>query len=59
MSHSFDFLIENNGSSLQEHQSLLAQQEEMRILLNLATKIQNMLLKTAVPVVDGGALNGC
>ncbi|MEG0380683.1 MAG: PP2C family protein-serine/threonine phosphatase, partial [Kurthia sp.] len=56
VSHSYDFLIEimvHFGLTVQEHQSLLVQQEELRIEMNVATKIQNMLLKTTVPLVDG------
>lgn len=51
-SHGYDFLIEimvHFGLTLREHQSLLEQQEELRIEMNVATKIQNMLLKTTVP----------
>ena len=52
VSHGYDFLIEimvHFGLTLREHQSLLEQQEELRIEMNVATKIQNMLLKTTVP----------
>lgn len=54
VSHGYDFLIEimvHFGLTLREHQSLLEQQEELRIEMNVATKIQNMLLKTTVPRV--------
>lgn len=50
--HGYDFLIEimvHFGLTLREHQSLLEQQEELRIEMNVATKIQNMLLRTTVP----------
>ena len=53
--NSFDFLIEimvHFGLTVQEHQSLLVQQEELRIEMNVATKIQSMLLKTAIPTVN-------
>lgn len=52
ISHSYDFLIEmmvHFGLTVKEHQSLLEQQEELRIEMNIATKIQNMLLKTTIP----------
>lgn len=52
----YDFLIEVMvyfGLTLKEHQSLLEQQEEMRIEMNVATKIQSVLLKTTVPQIDG------
>lgn len=53
--HGYDFLIEimiHFGLTLKEHQTLLEQQEELKIEMNIATKIQNMLLKTAIPKVD-------
>jgi len=55
ISHSYDFLIEimvHFGLTLKEHQSLLEQQEELRMEMNVATKIQNMILRTTVPVLD-------
>lgn len=55
ISHSYDFLIEvmvHFGLTVKEHQSLLEQQEELRIEMNVATKIQNMLLKTTLPKVS-------
>lgn len=55
MLHSYDFLIEimvHFGLTLKEHQSLLEQQEELRIEMNVATKIQNMILKTTIPKVE-------
>ena len=54
MSFSYEFLIEimvHFGLTVKEHQSLLEQQEELRIEMNIATKIQNMLLKTTIPKV--------
>lgn len=53
--HSYDFLIEvmvHFGLTVKEHQSLLEQQEELRVEMNVATKIQNLLLKTTIPKVD-------
>ena len=53
--HGYDFLIEimvHFGLTLREHQSLLEQQEELRAEMNVATKIQNMLLQTEVPQTD-------
>lgn len=53
--HGYDFLIEmmvHFGLTLREHKRLLEQQEELRIEMNVATKIQSMLLKTTVPVID-------
>ena len=50
--HSFDFLIEvmiHFGLTLKEHQSLLELQEEIRAEMTVATKIQNMLLRTTIP----------
>ena len=55
MLHSYDFLIEvmvHFGLTLKEHQSLLEQQEELRIEMNVAAKIQNMILKTTIPKVE-------
>ncbi|MBD8038278.1 PP2C family protein-serine/threonine phosphatase [Solibacillus sp. A46] len=52
ISHSYDFLIEimvHFGLTLKEHQSLLEQQEELRMEMNVATKIQNMILSTEIP----------
>ncbi|WP_342558441.1 PP2C family protein-serine/threonine phosphatase [Metasolibacillus sp. FSL K6-0083] len=51
----YDFLIEIMvyfGLTLKEHQILLEQQEEMRIEMNVAAKIQSVLLKTTVPQID-------
>lgn len=53
--HSYDFLIEvmvHFGLTLKERQSLLERQEEVRIEMNIAAKIQNMLLKTSVPKTE-------
>ena len=53
--YSYDFLIEimvHFGLTVREHQSLLEQQEELRAEMNVATKIQNMLLKTTMPKVS-------
>ncbi|RUL53669.1 MULTISPECIES: PP2C family protein-serine/threonine phosphatase [Lysinibacillus] len=52
MKHSYDFLIEvmlNFGLMFKEHQSLLMKQEELRIEMDIATKIQNLLLETSIP----------
>jgi sigma-B regulation protein RsbU (phosphoserine phosphatase) len=52
ISHSFDFLIElmvHYGLKIQEHQALIIQQEEIRIEMDIAAKIQHKLLKTKVP----------
>ena len=53
--YGYDFLIEimvHFGLTVKEHQSLLEQQEELRAEMNVATKIQNMLLKTTIPKVE-------
>lgn len=53
--HGYDFLIEmmvHFGLTLREHKRLLEQQEEIRIEMNVASKIQSMLLKTTVPTTD-------
>lgn len=58
-----DFLIEvmvHYGMAHREHQSLLQKQEELQIEMNIATKIQNTLLKTDVPslqAIDIGMLS--
>lgn len=52
----YDFLIEmmiHYGLALQEHQSLVRKQEEIRVEMNLATKVQDTLLKTKLPDVKG------
>ena len=54
--HSFDFLIEmmiNYGLALQERQSLLHRQEELRMEMDLAANVQATLLKTTLPSLDG------
>jgi sigma-B regulation protein RsbU (phosphoserine phosphatase) len=54
--HSFDFLIEmmiNYGLALQERQSLLQRQEEIRVEMDLAANVQETLLKTKLPALDG------
>lgn len=50
--HSFDFLIEimiHYGLALKEHQSLVQKQEELRLEMNVAAKVQDTLLKTKIP----------
>lgn len=52
----YDFLIEmmiHYGLALREHQSLIRKQEEIRVEMNLATKVQDTLLKTRIPEVNG------
>ncbi|MGN7479637.1 PP2C family protein-serine/threonine phosphatase [Solibacillus silvestris] len=52
---SYDFLIEimvHFGLTLKEHQSLLQQQEELRVEMNVATKIQDMILRTKIPKLE-------
>lgn len=54
--HSFDFLIEmmiHYGLALQEHQSLIRKQEGLQMEMNIATKVQETLLKTKVPKFEG------
>lgn len=54
--HSFDFLIEmmvNYGLALQERQSLLQRQEEIRVEMDLAANVQETLLKTPMPSLNG------
>lgn len=49
---SYDFLIDmmvHFGLAVREHQSLLEQQEELRTEMNVAAKIQQMLLETTIP----------
>ena len=53
---SYDFLIEvmiHYGLALMEHQSLLRKQESMQIEMDVAVKVQDMLLETLIPKVDG------
>lgn len=52
MLHAYDFLIEvmvHFGLMFKEHQSLLIKQEEIRIEMDVAAKIQNLLLETTIP----------
>jgi sigma-B regulation protein RsbU (phosphoserine phosphatase) len=54
--HSFDLLIEmmiRYGLAHAEHQSLLQQQEEMNVEMDLAANVQKTLLKTKVPTIEG------
>lgn len=56
LKHSFDFLIEmmiHYGLALREHQSLIRKQEEIQMEMNVALKVQDTLLKTEVPIVEG------
>lgn len=53
---SFDFLIEmmiHYGLTLREHQSLVRKQEAIQMEMNVATKVQDTLLKTTSPNVKG------
>lgn len=53
--HAYDFLIEvmvHYGLKVKEHQSLLMKQEELRIEMDIATKIQNLMLKTNIPKLN-------
>ncbi|GEN85210.1 phosphoserine phosphatase RsbU [Sporosarcina luteola] len=53
---SFDFLIEmmiHYGLTLREHQSLIRKQEAIQIEMDVATKVQDTILKTKMPIVDG------
>lgn len=53
---SLDFLIEmmiHYGLTLQEHQSLVRKQEAIQMEMNVATKVQDTLLKTTEPNVKG------
>lgn len=55
LSHAYDFLIEvmvQYGMKTREHQSLLIQKEELRIEMEIAARIQNILLNTTVPKID-------
>ena len=55
VSHSYDFLIEimvHFGLTLKEHESLLEQQEELRVEMNVAAKIQDMILRTTLPKIE-------
>ncbi|MDN4606322.1 PP2C family protein-serine/threonine phosphatase [Sporosarcina highlanderae] len=53
---SLDFLIEmmiHYGFTLRERQSLIRKQEIIQMEMNVATKVQNTLLKTESPIVEG------
>lgn len=53
---SFDFLIEmmiHYGLALKEHQSLIRRQESIQMEMNIAVKVQNTLLQTTTPKVNG------
>ncbi|WP_036172880.1 PP2C family protein-serine/threonine phosphatase [Ureibacillus massiliensis] len=55
LSYAYEFLIEvmvQFGLKFREHQSLLIKQEELRIEMDIATRIQNHLLKTTVPQIE-------
>lgn len=54
--HSFDFLIEmmiHYGFALREKQSLIRRQEEIQMEMMMALKVQETLLKTKIPQVEG------
>ncbi|HSI66461.1 MAG TPA: PP2C family protein-serine/threonine phosphatase [Planococcus sp. (in: firmicutes)] len=54
--HSFDLLIEmmiSYGLALQERESLLQRQEELRVEMDLAANVQETLLKTKMPSLEG------
>ncbi|RNF38575.1 PP2C family protein-serine/threonine phosphatase [Planococcus salinus] len=54
--HSFDLLIEmmiSYGLALQERESLLQRQEELRVEMDLAANVQETLLKTTTPSLEG------
>lgn len=54
--NSFDLLIEmmiRYGLAHAEHQSLIQQQEEMKVEMDLAANVQRTLLKTTVPELSG------
>ncbi|WP_194841551.1 PP2C family protein-serine/threonine phosphatase [Sporosarcina obsidiansis] len=56
VSVSFDFLIEmmiHYGLALKEHQSLIRKQEAIQMEMDVAVKVQNTLLQTATPEVNG------
>ncbi|GKV68258.1 phosphoserine phosphatase RsbU [Sporosarcina sp. NCCP-2716] len=53
---SYDFLIEvmiHYGLALMEHQSLIRKQEALQIEMDVAVKVQDMLLETSIPQVEG------
>lgn len=52
ISHSYNFLIEimvNFGLKVKDHQSLILKQEETRVEMEIASKIQGLLLETTIP----------
>ena len=54
--HSFDLLIEvmiRYGLALKEHQTLIKKQENFKMEMELASNVQQTLLKTKVPVMNG------
>lgn len=54
--HSFDFLIEvmiRYGLALEEHKALIQIQENFKMEMELAANVQQTLLKTKVPNMDG------
>ncbi|WP_342536453.1 PP2C family protein-serine/threonine phosphatase [Sporosarcina sp. FSL K6-3508] len=56
VSISFDFLIEmmiHYGLALKEHQSLIRKQEAIQMEMDIAVRMQNTLLQTATPEVQG------
>jgi sigma-B regulation protein RsbU (phosphoserine phosphatase) len=56
VSHSFDFLIEvmiRYGLALKEHQALIKKQEEFKMEIELASNVQQTLLKTKIPSMNG------
>nr|WP_303967039.1 PP2C family protein-serine/threonine phosphatase [Sporosarcina ureae] len=56
VSVSFDFLIEmmiHYGLALREHQSLIRKQELIQTEMDIAVRVQNTLLQTTTPRVEG------
>lgn len=54
--HSFDILLEimlGYGFAYREHQSLRDQQKELRSEMEIAANVQQVLLETQIPVVEG------
>lgn len=54
--HSFDILLEimlGYGFAYREHQSLRDQQREIRSEMEIAANVQQVLLETQIPVVEG------
>ena len=55
VSHSFDFLIEvmiRYGLALKEHQTLIEKQQNFKMEMELATNVQQTLLKSKMPHVN-------